>query len=95
MRAGSGNRDLKSLNATRVYLAGYPVNKQGRASMNTLARQDPPKKQPGQGCGPRRIDGAALDMRGPTEKFDSVDDLILQMADDVGRARAVLTSPLG
>lgn len=31
----------------------------------------------------------------PTEKFDSVDDLILQMADDVGRARAVLTSSLG
>ncbi len=31
----------------------------------------------------------------PTEKFDSVDDLILQMADDVGRARAVLSSPLG
>jgi len=27
-----------------------------------------------------------------TEKFDSIDDLILQMADDVQRARAVLSS---
>lgn len=32
--------------------------------MASEPRKAPPKKQPGQGCGPRRIDGAALDVRG-------------------------------
>lgn len=32
--------------------------------MPSTIRQNPPKKQPGQGLGPRRIDGAALDVRG-------------------------------
>lgn len=32
--------------------------------MNALTRQTPPRKQAGQGRGPRRIDGAALDVRG-------------------------------
>lgn len=32
--------------------------------MQTLARKSPPRKQPGQGLGPRRIDGACLDVRG-------------------------------
>ena len=32
--------------------------------MNALTRQTPPRKQSGQGRGPRRIDGAALDVRG-------------------------------
>ena len=31
--------------------------------MNALSRQTPPRKQPGQGLGPRRIDGAMLDVR--------------------------------
>lgn len=30
----------------------------------SLSQRRPPRKQSGQGCGPRRIDGAALDMRG-------------------------------
>jgi riboflavin kinase / FMN adenylyltransferase len=30
-----------------------------------------------------------------TEKFDSIEDLVLQMADDVARARAVLSSAVG
>lgn len=47
----------------RVYLAGYPVKKQGHASMNALIRQTPPRKQAGQGCGFRRIDGAVMDVR--------------------------------
>ncbi len=31
--------------------------------MPSTIRQHPPKKQPGQGLGPRRIDGAVLDVR--------------------------------
>ena len=30
----------------------------------SLSQRRPPRKQSGQGCGPRRIDGAALDVRG-------------------------------
>lgn len=31
--------------------------------MVALTTKRPPKRQPGQGCGPRTIDGAALDVR--------------------------------
>ncbi|MEQ1794303.1 MAG: hypothetical protein ABL970_08945 [Nitrospira sp.] len=37
--------------------------------MQTATRQSPPKKRPGQGCGPHRIDGAAMDLRSAAAFF--------------------------
>ena len=41
----------------------------------------PPKKQPGQGCGPRRIDGAALDVRGAAAFLGTTEKALRSMID--------------
>jgi hypothetical protein len=44
-------------------IVSYSLKMSGAKDMNRELVRIPPKKQPGQGCGPRTIDGTALNVR--------------------------------